>query len=215
MLLLWGTYGALFLAVATAVALAWRRRDHRPFAVFIGWIFLAGVVRAGFDARFDLLRPLGSTPFTGVARVAFHLDQAAELSSTAGLAALAIVLCARRKALAWLPGLAWVAVVTYLATHYPEVRGDALRRVYLAAELAALAVSISSIVHFAWRREGMTPARQCLLCCVGMDICSLLVGSWRWGLWEQWALNQAAFLLLYAALTGYQGVLWLRSYPSR
>jgi hypothetical protein len=215
MILLWATYVTLFFAAVTAVGLAWRRKDHRPFAAFLAWLFVIDTVRVVLADRFDLMRPLGSPPFTGAARVALHIDQAGELSSTAGLAMVAILICVERRALASLPLLAWVASVVYLSTHYPEIRGDALRRIYLAGELTALGVVIASIVGLWWRRAGMTPARQCLFSCVAIDVCTLFAGAWRWGLWERWSLNQAAFALLYATLTVYQGVLWLRSYHSR
>jgi hypothetical protein len=201
---------ALMTAAVTAVMVARVRRDHLPFALFVGWIAFVTILRAFNTAWFIQIRPPGSPPFTGVARVAFHIDQAAELSSAAGLAVVAIVLCAKRRTLAVLPGLTWLAAVAYLATHYPEVRGDSLRRFYLAAELAALAVVIASIISLWWQRGGMTPARQCLFCCVAVDVGTLFVGAWRWGLWEQWSLNQVAYMMLYVVLTVYQGVIWSR-----
>lgn len=132
------------------------------------------------------------------------------MASAAGLAALAVVLCAERRSLALLVGLGWALAVGYLSTHYPEVRHDALRRFYLFVELAALAVSIASIATLWWRRLPMTPARQCLLCCVAVDGGTLFIGAWRWGFWEQWSLNQLAYAMLYAVLAAYQGVLWSR-----
>src|SRR5437868_5393793 len=89
-----------------------------------------------------------------------------------------------------------VAAVTvvYLAASYPEVRGEALRRVYLAAELGALVVVIASIASLVRRREGMTPARTCLMLCAGADISNLFAGGWSRGFWTRWDLTQAALV---------------------
>lgn len=154
------------------------------------------------------VRPLGSPPFTGAQRVFFHIDEALFLAPTAGFAAMAIVLCVERRVLALLPGLASVLAIAYLATHYPEIRGDALRKVYLAAELAALAVSVASLAALWRRRVDWTPAHMCLLACTAVDGGTLFVGAWRWGFWSEWAATQAAFALLYAVLMIYQGVQW-------
>jgi hypothetical protein len=136
------------------------------------------------------------------------------LAWPAAFAALAIWLFARRG-LAVLPGLAWVIAVTYLATHYPEIRGEALRRFYLGAELGALAVAVASLVSLWWRHGAITPAGTCLLCCIAVDGGTLFAGAWRWGFWSEWSLNQAAFVLLYSVLILFQGVLWLRLYRSQ
>jgi hypothetical protein len=167
-------------------------------------------IRAVIDSRFGLIRPLGSPPFTGAARVAFHVDEAIELSWAAGLAALAIIVFAGRRFAGVAIGLLWVATVAYLATHYPEIRGDALREVYLAVELAALAVAAGSIVSWTWRREPPTPARISVLAICLTDGITLLAGAWRWGFWVHWELNQAAFALLYATIAAYQVIIWRR-----
>lgn len=209
-------YLAIALQIGSAVAavlLMRHRPDHRPFAAWSVGTTAATLVRAIRAAI--VVRPFGSPPYEGAQRVFFHVDQALFLASTAGLAALAIVLCVERRALALLPGLAWIAAVAYLSTHYPAVRGDALRRFYLAADLVAFAVAIASIASLWWRRIPMTPARQCLFCGVAVQGGTLFVGAWRWGFWTQWSLNQAAFALLYAVLTAYQGVLWLRCYRAQ
>ena len=94
--------------------------------------------------------------------------------------------------------------------------GEALRRVYLGAYLAALAVVIASIASFWWRREeGMTPARLCLMLCAGADISDMIAGAWRWGFWTRWDLNQAVLVLLYSILIALQGLVWSSRYPSR
>lgn len=202
-------------SVVTAVLLAWRRADHRPFAAWSVGTVIATLARLILAVTVLPTRPLGSPPFAGVQRLAFHLDEALFLASDAGLAVLAIWLFDERRRLAFLPALAWAGTVAYLAAHYPEIRGDDLRKVYLAAQLGALAVAIASIASLWWRRGGMTPARQCFLCCVAVDGGALFVSFWRWGFWAKWSLNQVAFALLYGVLAAYQGVLWSRSSTSR
>lgn len=211
-------YLAIAFQISSAVAgvlLTWRRTDHRPFAAWSVGATIATLTRFTLAATVLPMRAPGSPPYVGAQRVVFHVEEALCLSSDAGFAVLAIWLFAKRRTLTLLPALAWVGVVAYLATHYPEVRGDALRKVYLAVQLAALAVAISSIASLWWRRGGMTPARQCLLCCAAVNGGTLFVGAWRWGFWHEWFLNQIALALLYAVLAAYQGVLWSRSWRSQ
>jgi hypothetical protein len=160
------------------------------------------------DVSFNLLRPLGSPPFTGAARVAFHIDEAIGISTLAAMAITAILLFLRRRWLALLPGLAWAGAVAYLSTHYPEVRGEALRRVYLAVELAALAIAAASIITWSWRREPPTPARICMLAVCVVDGGMLFVGSQRWGFWDRQDLEQACLTLLYLTVAAFQVYLW-------
>jgi hypothetical protein len=197
------------------VALTRLRTDHRPFAVFLAWFVCVEALRSALGQSFDLIRPLGSLPFAGASRVAFHVDQTMELSWSAGLAALAIWLFAKRRALALLPALAWAGAVAYLATHYPAIRGEALRLVYLGAELAALAVAAASIVTWGWRRESPTPVQVCTLLVCLVDGGLLLAGAQRWGFWSRWDLQQYACSLLYLALTTYQVMTWRSLLPSQ
>jgi hypothetical protein len=69
---------ALLFAAITAVMLVRVRADHHPFALFVGWIAFVTILRAFNTAWFIPIRPPGSPPFTGMARIAFHVDQAAE-----------------------------------------------------------------------------------------------------------------------------------------
>lgn len=213
-MLLWITRIALISATVSAVALARLRADHRIFAALFSWFTAANVIRVALAKSFDLVRPLGSPPFVGAARVAFHIDQAIELSWPAGLAGVAILLFAQRRWLALFPALAWAGAVAYLATHYPAIRGEELRLVYLAAELAALAVSAASIVTWGWRRKSPTPAQVCTLLVCLVDGGLLFAGAQRWGFWSRWDLQQYACSLLYLVLTRYQVISWRSLSPS-
>jgi hypothetical protein len=212
---LWVALLTLLSAAVAAVLLARVRRDHRVFAVALVWIVSVSALRLGLDVSFGLIRPLGSPPLTGAARVAFHIDEAIGLSAPTTLAITAIVLFARRRWLALLPGLAWAGAMAYLATHYPEIRGEALRLVYLGAELAALAIAAASIVTWGWRRESPTPARVCTLLVCLVDGGLLLAGAQRWGFWSRWDLQQYAYSLLYLALAIYQVMSWKSFSPSQ
>jgi len=209
--MLWAARITLFLAAVSGMMVARKRRDHRPLTLFLVWFVVMTALRAVLASRFGLLRPVGSPPFTGAARMAFHVDQAIELSWSVGLAALTIVVFAGRRLIATAIGLLWVGAVAYLAINYPEIRGDALRKVYLAAELAALAVAAASIVTWTWRKDLPMPARICVLAICLTDGVTLIAGAWRWGFWVHWELNQAAFALLYATITVYQVIIWNRS----
>lgn len=209
--MLWAARLTLFLAAVSGV-MVWRaRRDHRPLALFLTWFIIATAARAVLASRFGLIRPLGSPPFTGAARLAFHVDQAIELSWSAGLAAMAMTVfgAGRRSALP-VVGLLWGALVAYLAINYPEIRGDALRKGYLAAELVALAVAAASIVTWTWRKDSPSPARIGVLALCLTDGVTLLAGAWRWGFWVHWDLNQAAFAIIYATIAVYQVIIWRR-----
>lgn len=202
------TQALLLAAAISAVLLARRRPDHLPFAIFLFVVAVATAIRDRLAALYPLLRPLGSPPLEGAARVALHMDQALFLTWAGGIATTSIVLFAERRRLAILPGIAWIGLVAYLATHYPAVRGEDLRRVYLAAELGALCVAAACIILWTWRRLPPTPARVGLLAVAIVDGVTLVAGAWRHGFWDHWHLQQIALTLLYATLTIFQVLTW-------
>jgi hypothetical protein len=207
MMLVWVTYAALVCCTGVAVLVARRRPDHRPFAAFFGVVTLANLVRAGLTIVAPI-RPLGSEPFTGVARVVFHIEEALFLTWPAGLAALVVMLFVTPRWTAALPGVTWAGVVAYLVTHYPAIRGQALGEVYLLAELAALTVASGVMIAWTWRRASPAPAHLCTLLVVLVDWVALMGGSLRWGLWDHYYLDQIVFLLMYVTLIVYQVPSW-------
>jgi len=215
MLLLWLARLTQIAAAVSAVLLARRRADHRPFAVYMVSVTVANTMRAMLTAWWCPIRPLGSPPFTGSARLAFHVDEAVGLALPAALAITAIVLFAERRRLAVVPALAWIGGVAYLCASYPEVRGEQLRRVYLAAELGALCIAAGAITLWTWRRLPPTPARVALLAVVIVDGVTLIAGAWRYGFWDHWHLQQIALTLLYATLTILQVLTWIQASASR
>lgn len=155
----------LYLAIAfqitcaiAGVILAWRRTDHRPFAAWSAGTTTATIARLILAITVLPVRPPGSPPFVGIQRAFFHVDQALFLASAAALAAVAIVLCATRRTLALLVPITWAGAVVYLSTHYPEVRGDALRKVYLAVELATIAVAVDPERLERWHERAIVAA---------------------------------------------------------
>jgi hypothetical protein len=181
---------AMVCAAIVALLLARRRADHRPFAVFLCVVTVANLLRVA-RGLIAPIRPLDAPPYEGWARVVFHIDQGLFLSWAAGLAVLVVVLfISSPRWPAILPGVAWAGTVGYLATHYPAVRGEALRDVYLAAELGALVVATGSIITWTWRRASPTSAHACALFVVLFQAVVLMGGALRYGIFQYWYLDQ-------------------------
>jgi len=126
---------------------------HRPIAVGVGvWAALALLGRG-----VDVTMLAGAGPYTGWARAAFHIEEATRLVTAALPAWMALTVMTKyplgpslRQHLAW--WLPWACALVLLVIGYPELRGDALRRAYLGAELAALLVAVVAILSWVQRR---------------------------------------------------------------
>src|SRR5262249_6607385 len=148
---------AVVAAAMTAIPLARKRAEHTPAAVAqvcfavadLSWFPLNGI-----------LSPVSVEPWHGPALIAVYVDGAAVLSQFANLPALALAAGEppgkRLRAAAPVIG-AWVVASVVLGTLYPSplVRGDGLRRVYLAADLICLFVTVVALATF--YRRGQTP----------------------------------------------------------
>jgi FtsH-binding integral membrane protein len=201
-------YWLAAFAAVLAVVLAYRRAEHRPVAVFLVSMVVLDVARLYLRSAFHLDVP---GPYVGAQRVAFHGDEAGFLAWPAGLAALALaVFDGRRRP--WPPALAWAVVWVALVALYPSdlVRGDGLRRVYLAAFLTGLAVVVVTLVR--WTSKKARPhSEHAVMFLLGAAECVRLMSfsgaiAPQWGAWMPPGNG-----VLYAVIAAVQGVfLWVQ-----
>jgi hypothetical protein len=211
MTLLGATRAALVLAAVAAVLVARRRADHRPIAAFLVATVVANTTRAALaayvfgPARADM-RAAGldptQVPFTGGARLAAWVEMGAFLIWPAGIAAMVIAVYLRRRP--WLIAVAWALAAFAMGYAYPLTRGDVLRRCYLAAELAGLAVAVGTIATWFPRRAVPTLPIGVALCIVVVELGSL-IGPYLGNPFATWERAQALYLVLYLAIVVLQG----------
>jgi hypothetical protein len=221
--LLGATRAALILAAIVAMMLARRRPDYRPIAWFLAVQTVGNFVRVAlatyvFAPTRASVRAAGLdpalVPFTGAARAAFAVETTCFLLWSAGIAAVSVAVFSKRRP--WVVGLAWVVVSGVVAFNYPALRGDALRRAYLAADLAGLAVGIGAFVQWVWRVERPRLPHGAVLLIMATDIAALAVGPWRHGdFFSSWPLAQVSLTALYAVLITLEGIAWKRLSSSK
>jgi hypothetical protein len=149
---------ALYLLSAVATALAWivarRRAEHGPIAWALSIALAADIGRAVLLAW--VLPPPNLAPSTppleGALRIAIYADRALFAAWPAALAAVALRVLARRPA--WPVAIGYVASVAVLVGWYPALRFDALRKAYLAIELAAGFVGFGALVFYRRTKPG-------------------------------------------------------------
>jgi hypothetical protein len=205
----WLGVGFHAAAAVAAISIAFRTREHRPVAFFLG---LTAVADGGACALQNLvLRParlaLGpGVPYAGDARVAFHASQALFLSWPAGLAALALVAGGRRP---WVAFAVWAITFAALVATYPETRGELLQRWYFAAELAALALGLRYVAGWLRRvasrnkpalNSAAILAGLCTLILFAVDMTNVAVGAWRGNIYTDWHLSRVSYSVEYAVL---------------
>ncbi len=200
------------LAAVLAVALARERAEHRPIAVFLVVAVVVDLARAYLRARFALDLP---GPYEGARRIAFHVDEAGFLGWPAGLAALGLVVFARRPA--WPPFVLWGLACAVLFALYPSdiVRGAGLQRVYLAAYLGGLAAAL--VTGLSWwnaKRNKPGPAHAVLLMLAIVDVARLV--PFYGSVFDRWATYAPPTnAVLYAAVSAVEGgFLWQSSRSS-
>ena len=210
---LWLALLAQLAAAVGAVLLARRRKEYAPAAWFIGITLAANLLRgAVLLLVLAPARASGAVPYTGLARIVFHLgEQAPFVGYLAGVAALAIWTFTRRTP--WIVDLVWVAIVAGLAASYPELRRERLQSVYLVVTLMAIAVSVGAIGLW-WHRRERTKAPEPPEITAGLIVlceCVSLVGPYAAGLIDvTWAIAWGFYFGLYATIAILQG-LWLRT----
>lgn len=190
---------------------------HRPMAIGLGaW---SALILLGQLLNATILATPG--PYTGLARAAFHIEEATRLVTAAlppwmALAVLRKYPPGPSKFRMWTNRVAGAAVVAlvwaWLVIEYPALRGEGLRRVYLVAELAALLVACAAILSWLRRPRDLATAPRWytttpVLVIVGADVFLLVVGAWRYGLFgDAYRVQQWGLLPLWGAVAAVQGV---------
>lgn len=184
------------------VVLAWLvargRPDHRPVAALLTVGFASDLVRQALRvAVFVPARAsFAGAPFTGWVRVAADVDNALFLAYPAAIVAVMVVVFLKRPA--WPVAVVWALIVAALAIAYPASRGAVLSRCYLAAELAAVAVTVGAAVTWFWRREAPTLTSGIALL-IGASEAATLLPFYK-GLFNSWTLARVSYVTLYAIL---------------
>ncbi len=186
-----GATVAQAIACSAAVALSVWRREHAPVAGYLTARTLSSHARAALVCLVLVpsrarMRAAGldptAVPFSApLDLAAVYLDGAAWLIGPAALAGLAVAVFARQRR-RWLTmtGSSWALSSLALAIAYPATRGACLARCYLAAELAALVVSLGCLVQWAWhRREPHTPQAVALVA-VAISLAEVLAPDGAW-----------------------------------
>ena len=208
--------GAAMMAIPVARA----RQEYRPIAIFLIGTTIANAARLTIisyvlnPAR-DTIRAAGldpaRVPFTGGTRLIAHMEPALFLLWPAGIAALSITVFLRRRP--WAVAIIWALGSIALAAGYPALRGAALARWYTAAELVSLVVGVGCFVswlpHRKERLAGLHTIVVTLLIAVGLA--GLVVGPWRFGIFDRWALAQVTYAITYTVIIVLEtGFLWIK-----
>lgn len=199
---------AEFLAHGIATLMAWRRTrlgriefapTLRPLWRFLALTLTADVVR-GLLQHFVLQD--ASRPFTGLARAAFHVDQAGVIGWQAGL--LAVVVLAFTGKQTPTPKLLPIAscavgTIVSFAFAYPDLRGDRLAAAYTMLQIATslACVSISAWAWFQHRWFGIA-ARAASMLVVG-EIATLF-GPFLGEPFKHWGAANAVSAVTYLVL---------------
>ncbi len=212
-------------ATIAAEKLALRRPEHRPVARALGLLTGASLLRACMGV--SVLASPG--PYSGWARVAFHVEEALFLVTPVAMAWLPWatlekfplwiawgsrigsdptwvdpVRLRRVRADSCISVAAWAILSAVCVLAYPDLRGEALGKFYLGAQLVALFVSCGALIT--WARRGdwreFSPTVLSVLAILGVEFLSLLTGPWTRDLFGQaWEAEQGSQLALYSALT--------------
>jgi hypothetical protein len=213
------------LAAALAVMLARRQHEHRPFAALLAyttvttairlplqhWIMTPASIALGGDPAHGIPPAL---PLSGWARVAAHIDHALFLGWSAAFAV--VVLWVFLPSERWtqrlargyaVPVVVWVGMIAYFVITYPDSR-PYHRQGYLFAELAALLVGAAVFVGWvrrAWRVDGMSVTRLCMLLILLLDGAGMLGPYLAPSFFAAWDGARVAYIILYVLLILVQG----------
>lgn len=206
---------ALYALSALATVLSWivarHRPEHRPIAWLLGYGLASDIVRR--VVRIHVLQParaeLGGAPFTGAARIVFHVETALFLGWMAAVAALAVWIFGRRRP--WGVLVAYVVAVLVVAIGYPTFRGELLGKAYLACQLAALCTSVGFLLRWFVGSE-RARVHHIAAGLIILTELSMLAGPYRFGVFTTWHLAQSMLIALYVTIVPVQGVaIWRRT----
>lgn len=207
--------GTQIAAAVSSIALARRRAEHVPAAVALVILTAIPLLR---DPVRTALAPI-PRPVEGAARVLVYLDGAAEMASYATLAGLALAVAAshhRRRVIAGTVS-AWAITSVVLGALYPSslVRGEALQRIYFAADLLGLFVSAAAVVLWAQRtmaaKRSPDSSSMVAVALMALDGAILLApfSPWRGILFgSDFAGIQLIIILYFAVFTTAQVIAW-------
>jgi hypothetical protein len=204
---------AFYAVVLAATALAWtlarRRPEHRPVAVLLSVAIVADVAVHLYDVAViaPLRAELGLGPWTGWARAASVLYNAAQLAYPAIL--VATVLHVFKAARPWLAAIGWTFAVAYFVVAHPVGGDGSQARALTIADAAAATVALAVVVRwYARARQPATSAQYAMALIASAELASL-IGAWRVGPFAAWPVSQVLYVALYAALALVQGrYLW-------
>lgn len=215
-------------AVVAAFALARRRPDFWPIALYLAAVAAASLVRAalvGFVLVPERARMVAAgidpvvVPFTSSgALAAVAADGSLWLLAPAGLAAVAAAVCLpRRRPVLVAIVVAWAvaSVALYAAYPSPLVRGAGLARVYLAAELVGLAVAVACVAKWIGRVERPRVTHTAIFLCIAIVFAELAAGPWRRGdIFQRWYLANVGQVMLFVTLFVMEVWTWTRGSSS-
>lgn len=192
------SYFLLICAVATSIVVAARRRTYRPIAALLAYGLASDVARY-------LLAPVGSGPYEGLDRLAFHVRQAFFLGWYPFLMIVAGRIFVGIKPMPI--AAAYLGSLACLVLGYPYLRGDALAKFYGAAHTSAVLFLFIAAGAWWYSARPIKIEHCAVLILLVCEAAALLWGPWPRGLmWTRWDLYVAAYQCAFFGLTILQGV---------
>ena len=177
-------------------------------AVFLSAVALANLVLVGFLLTGSPVA-VPTIPFTGMARVTFHIRQAFYLVWSFGLMALYTAVFTGHKVNNAL--YAYVIGLLVLIVGYPTISGPILQQAYYAMELLSLLVATGMLIQWLWRRESPSVTQATAIMLLFCEV-AVVIGPWQSNVFAGWDVARWMYLAIYCVLISIQGVaLWKAS----
>src|ERR1700722_8153226 len=203
-------FGTLVLASLFAWFLSTRRQEHRPVAILL----TAGLALDIIDHVYDLavIAPLRGelglqAPWTGWARVAGAMADAIGLLWPAALVGAAFVVFLGKRP--WPALVGWAVIVLWLTLAHPMASDGTLARYLAAAESIGAAVAVGIAIQWFVRTTKAGNSAQLTLAIITLAEVISLLGTWRVGVFQNWMISQALYLMMLVSVIIAQGrILW-------